>query len=228
MPRIEQGGTIGGVTVAPSVAYSRPTTTRTSKPTGGVLGLPTQEELYAQWQAGQTQLAESSLFGLLAKLPTMIKGAMPVVQQAMPYVTGAIGGLSLASLIGGGGGGGMVVSGGGGGNAVMLGGGDFMINGVVFQGPGEKEPYPGMIAREWKVNNAHFFLLVDGRIAVRSYKTGRVRVYRPAKHIVLSKNPKVRDLIRGAKRVDNLLIKFDARVRKFRSRTRRQYKHRRN
>lgn len=230
---LESGGLIGGTLVKPTASGGVTTVRRTgtnwgtpAQPAtnplaalgnfigaGGAAGVPLAGGMMNQQTIAQLGklLGTTSLAKTVASLASKIGGTAlgtTLGTAAVGLLGAGAAGYGIGQLIGGG-------------------EGDVMVNGVLLQGPGEKEPYPGMIAKEWTVNNAHFFLLIDGRIVVRSYKTGRVKVYRPQKHIVLSRNPKVKDLLRGAKRVDNLLLRFDRRVKKFRSRVKGTYFRRR-
>lgn len=66
------------------------------------------------------------------------------------------------------------------------------------------------IAYSWNTGTAEFYRLIDGRIAVQN-KKGVWKIYRPAKHLVISKNPRTRTLIKAEKRL-NKIIKGLARM----------------
>lgn len=88
------------------------------------------------------------------------------------------------------------------------------VNGIPLQGPGLPEPPPQMVAKEWSTGTAQFYLLIDGRIAVYSKKKKRWKVYRPQKHIVVPRNPRIGTLIRADIRTDRLMAKIGKRVRR--------------
>jgi len=60
------------------------------------------------------------------------------------------------------------------------------------------------IVKTWNTGTAQFARLADGRIAVQR-KDGTIKVYRPPKHIVIPRNPRVGTLIRADKRLDRLV-----------------------
>lgn len=67
--------------------------------------------------------------------------------------------------------------------------------------PAEIAPY---VAYTWSTGTAQFYRLKDGRIAVCN-KMGVWRVYRPAKHIVIPRDPKIGTLLRAHKKVNKLV-----------------------
>ena len=62
----------------------------------------------------------------------------------------------------------------------------------------------GAIAKSWHTGTARFYMLTDGRIAVQR-KNGTWKVYRPAKHIVVPRNPRIGTLIKADKRIDTMM-----------------------
>ena len=76
---------------------------------------------------------------------------------------------------------------------------------IPLGGPGLAEPPANMVVKEWRANGAQFYKLLDGRIAVYSTRKGRWKVYRPARNLVISRNPKVRDLLSVSGKVDKLM-----------------------
>lgn len=62
----------------------------------------------------------------------------------------------------------------------------------------------GQIAKSWNTGTAQFYMLVDGRIAAQR-KNGTWKVYRPQKHIVVPRNPRIGTLISADKRIDSLM-----------------------
>lgn len=64
---------------------------------------------------------------------------------------------------------------------------------------------PGLqVAYTWDTGTAVFYRLTDGRIAVQR-KNGIWKFYRPQKHIVVPRNPRIGTLLRADKRIDRLM-----------------------
>lgn len=84
------------------------------------------------------------------------------------------------------------------------------------------EGVPGMpagsVAKSWHTGTARFYMLTDGRIAVQR-KNGTWKVYRPQKHIVIPRNPRIGTLIKADKRVDRLMKGLARRMPAARKRT---------
>ena len=55
----------------------------------------------------------------------------------------------------------------------------------------------------WSTGTALFYQVQDGRIAALR-KDGTVRIYRPQKHLVISRNPRIKTFDRARKRFDKL------------------------
>jgi len=70
-------------------------------------------------------------------------------------------------------------------------------------GVGGMLPAKDTVVKVWTTGTANFARLVDGRIAVQK-KDGTIKVYRPQKHIVIPRNPRVGTLIRADKRLKRL------------------------
>ena len=70
-------------------------------------------------------------------------------------------------------------------------------------GVGGMLPPGTTIVKTWNTGTAQFARLADGRIAVQR-KDGSIKVYRPQKHIVIPRNPRVGTLLRAEKRLDRL------------------------
>lgn len=124
---------------------------------------------------------------IAALLPMLL----PLLKAIAPQLLAAGGGAILGGLLGGGGG--------GGGGQVIPG------SNVPLGGPGLAEPPAYMVAKEWHANNAQFYMLTDGRIAVYSKSKRRWKVYRPAKNLVISRNPKVNSLLQVSGKIDRLM-----------------------
>lgn len=64
---------------------------------------------------------------------------------------------------------------------------------------------PGLqVAYTWDTGTAIFYRLTDGRIAVQR-KNGVWKFYRPQKHIVVPRNPRIGTLLRADRRIDRLM-----------------------
>jgi len=71
-------------------------------------------------------------------------------------------------------------------------------------GLGGTLPPRDTVVKVWNTGTAQFARLADGRIAVQK-KDGTIKVYRPQKHIVIPRNPRVGTLIRADKRLKRLV-----------------------
>jgi len=74
---------------------------------------------------------------------------------------------------------------------------------ATLPGVGGLLPAKDTVVKVWTTGTANFARLVDGRIAVQR-KDGTIKVYRPQKHIVIPRNPRVGTLIRADKRLKRL------------------------
>lgn len=65
------------------------------------------------------------------------------------------------------------------------------------------------VIKQWQTfpGGPVFTQFSNGKIAVRK-KNGQLKVYRPARNIVVSRNPRVRTLLRADSRLDNLISKL--------------------
>jgi len=70
-------------------------------------------------------------------------------------------------------------------------------------GVGGMLPNKDMVVKTWNTGTAQFARLADGRMAVQK-KDGTIKTWRPAKHIVIPRNPRVATLLRAEKRIDRL------------------------
>lgn len=94
------------------------------------------------------------------------------------------------------------------------------VNGVPTGGPGVPEPPKWMIAKAWNVKvdsneygtfRMYYFRLTDGRCMSYHSPTKTWKIWKPKKHIVISKDPRVstlRKLGRLNKRVEKMLRPF--------------------
>lgn len=94
------------------------------------------------------------------------------------------------------------------------GGNNQVINNIPLGGPGLAEPPAQQVVKEWETQGAQFYLLTDGRIAVYGKKSKRWRVYRPQKHIVVPRNPRLGTLLRATKRIDRMWVGIRKKTRK--------------
>jgi len=69
---------------------------------------------------------------------------------------------------------------------------------------GGQLPPGNVVVKTWNTGTAQFARLLDGRIAVQR-KDGTIKTYRPQKHIVIPRNPRVGTLIRADKRMKRLV-----------------------
>lgn len=143
--------------------------------------------------AQPTDVREAILPGAAALIPAAGTALAGWVGALPAVATGAIGAAGLGAL--GAWAGGLF---GGGGAAVIPG------TNIPLGGPFLAEPPAAMIAKEWNTGTAQFYQLIDGRIAVYSKKKKTWKAYRPAKHIVVSKNPRMGTLLRASSRIDKL------------------------
>jgi len=60
------------------------------------------------------------------------------------------------------------------------------------------------VAYSWNTGTATFYRLIDGRIAVQK-KNGVWKVYWPARHIVVPRNPRVGTLLKADRRIDRMM-----------------------
>jgi len=63
---------------------------------------------------------------------------------------------------------------------------------------------PTNVVKTWSTGTATFHMLADGRIACQK-KNGVWKIWRPAKHIVVPRNPRIGTLIRADKRINKLM-----------------------
>jgi len=75
--------------------------------------------------------------------------------------------------------------------------------GGLLPGVGGALPSKDTVVKVWTTGTANFARLLDGRIAVQK-KDGTIKTYRPQKHIVIPRNPRVGTLIRADKRLERL------------------------
>jgi len=73
----------------------------------------------------------------------------------------------------------------------------------LLPGVGGALPSKDTVVKVWTTGTANFARLLDGRIAVQK-KDGTIKTYRPQKHIVIPRNPRVGTLIRADKRLERL------------------------
>lgn len=70
--------------------------------------------------------------------------------------------------------------------------------------PGGADLGGASMVRSWDANGQSFFMTSDGKIHTRK-KNGVMKSWRPPRHIVVSRNPRVGTLLRATKRMGTLL-----------------------
>lgn len=106
--------------------------------------------------------------------------------------------------------------------AITVSGGMAAIDGVVLQGPGVKEPYPGMIAKSWTIRfdskqgdfKVQYWRLIDGRVLSHNQRTGIYHIWRPKKHLVLTSSPRIGQLVKAARLINRLTVKSDKKLKR--------------
>lgn len=69
---------------------------------------------------------------------------------------------------------------------------------IVLQGPGEPEPYPKMIVKEWAgIGGSRFYLLINGRVAVRRKNHTWHLIRRPRMLHMKVSNPRMGDVVKA-------------------------------
>ncbi len=99
-------------------------------------------------------------------------------------------------------------------------GASFGPGGVPLGGPGLAEPPAGWVAKEWHIQlnsksgsfQLQFYRLIDGRVMCYNQRTKGWKIWKPSKPMVISRNPKIKQLIAADKFTDNLVKKLGARV----------------
>ena len=158
-------------------------------------------------------IAKGTPLGTIATVAGVGLLALPLARRAIPALGGAAGRLARrlgprgVAGVGGALAGGAVV--GGGALLAGRGGGEMGQPGGFLGGIFDVQPpqalAPGVsVAYSWNTGTATFYRLTDGRIAVRR-KNGIWKVWRPQKHIVVSRNPRTGTLIKADKRIDKLM-----------------------
>jgi len=103
---------------------------------------------------------------------------------------------------------------------VPIGEGGAIVGGVPTSGPGVPEPPRSMVAKQWKIKAfsktvgeywVYFFKLIDGRIMCWNAAKREWKIWRPKKNLVLSANPRLKDLTK----LDRIYTRMTKMVRKF-------------
>jgi hypothetical protein len=101
------------------------------------------------------------------------------------------------------------------------------VNGVIISGPGVPEPPKAMVSKQWHVKfesqkygtfQMFYWLLIDGRMMSYHSPTKTWKIWRPKKHIVISRDPRVstlRKLGKLNKKVERMLRPFQPKGRGF-------------
>jgi len=95
-----------------------------------------------------------------------------------------------------------------------------IVNGVPISGPGVPEPPHQMVAKHWHVKfqsekygtfQMFYWRLIDGRCMSYHSPTKTWKIWRPKKHIVISSNPRLKNLMkldRLHKRMEKMVKKY--------------------
>ena len=139
--------------------------------------------------------------------PGALVAAIPWLLKLWPYLAGGAAGLSVAGLLGGDDNGAMP------GTALAPSPMPFPL-----VGPGLKEPPAYLVKKEWynKRTNCQYYLFVIGRrkgIACYSRDNGNWTWWWCPKPIMIhTKNPRMKDVLRGAKAIKTILKRWDKSV----------------
>ncbi len=131
-------------------------------------------------QTNTAQVAEAGIgVGALTGISTVVGYLLKYIPQLGALIAANP---ALSALLGGG----AAALGGAGLVNYLFGTETVQTNGgtLTLGGAGLKEP---VAVKQWVANNAQFYLLADGRIAVYSRKTGKWKTYRPQKMAVIGK-----------------------------------------
>lgn len=149
-------------------------------------------------------IAAAGLAAPAALVPAAAAGALvPTIAAALPAVAAGAAGLAAGGL-----------------GALALGGISAMFDGVdaganmglfgvdwgdIFGlGQGDIAELTGQrVVQSWNTGTAKFYRTQDGKIHTFT-KTGVLKSWRPARHIVVSKNPRMGTLLKASRRIDRL------------------------
>ena len=148
--------------------------------------------------------AGGPLGGAFRQLPAPVRRGVSIGAQGLGLGAGfEVGG----NLLGGGGGGGG------------------MVQGPLSEiSPGMIFPTGEVIGKVWSTNGQfnNMAQTLDGKKGVALRNDGTVRIFRYQKHLVISRNPRARDVARASKRLDRLmsgLVKSGTTSRRAKSKT---------
>jgi len=168
-----------------------PIPTLYTDPLGQLLGPSLPSSLAEALGGAEGIRVGAAPLAIASVIPAVLGAAGISVPAALTGIIGAgVAGYGALQALGLGEGGGLF-------GMNILGGDETMVSGVPLGGPGLAEPPARMVVKEWRANQAQFYLLTDGRIAVYSRTKRRWKVYRPQKMAVIGKNmPSHRNLTR--------------------------------
>lgn len=166
----------------------------------GIGGLSPYAQMVLQtgMSAQQRAAAAADPEILQASLGALIPGAIGLAGRVAPW-------LARIGLVGGAGYGAYELAGFG--QQGQLPG----MGGIPIVGPGAPEPAAQYIAKEWSTGTARFYMLIDGSICCRK-KNGVWKRWKPARHIVIPRDPKIGTLLRAHKKVNTLVNRLAKRV----------------
>lgn len=187
----------------------------------GLLDLPAGAEVWGGVKApGEVMEAGFGPLALLKFAPAAVRLAGPLVKTAGLIATGMFAGEMIEGI--GGNGATMQVGPSGQPGAGVVPGAvpATGVGGVPISGPGVPEPPRAMVAKQWNIVThsatygtfrVYFFKLIDGRIMCYNPSVKEWKIWRPKKNLVLSANPRLKDL----KKLDRIYTKMTKMVRKF-------------
>ena len=77
---------------------------------------------------------------------------------------------------------------------------------IVLQGPGAAEPYPKYIVKEWAgIGGSRFYLLINGRVAVRKRNGVWKMIRRPAMLHMKLTNPRMGDIVKADRAIQKVV-----------------------
>ncbi|GAI21636.1 unnamed protein product [marine sediment metagenome] len=92
-----------------------------------------------------------------------------------------------------------------------------IVNGVPISGPGVPEPPRVLVAKQWSIAvrsetygtfRVFFFKLIDGRIMCYNPSTKSWKIWRPKKHIVISRDPRMSTIRKLERTYDKVIRKL--------------------
>lgn len=198
--------------------WEPPTREREAAPQRFVAGQDLTDLISKPAGPGYVQEAGFGLMSLLGLVPSFIKLAGPALKAGALIGTGVMAGELIEGIGEGAAPAGIAPSPGtsvGSGAAPSIG-----VGGIPISGPGVPEPPRAMVAKQWSIVansktagtfRVYFFKLIDGRIMCYNPLKREWKIWRPKKNLVLSSNPRLKDL----KKLDRIYTRMTKMVTKF-------------